>query len=180
MLGECPNARYCWTKPASRGTRPHELVSGMSARTHGAAAYHCLRTAWKRVVEALGGVDATAACVRVGRSQVSAYGDIHGERHVPIDVVLDAETIAGEPFVTAALASAQGFALLPIVPRDGGDLSVALIKISRHATQLLGDAAEALADQCLDDAERATLAHDLDILIRAASEARQLIGSKGE
>jgi hypothetical protein len=140
--------------------------------------YNGLRTAWKRVVAALGGVDATAACVRVGRSQVSDYGVIGNEKFVPIDVVLDAESIAGQPLVTAALAAAQGYMLTPVVPRSAGDVGAALIACGREHARLFVTAAEALADGEITATECVALIADLGRCSLATGEAMHLLTAK--
>lgn len=149
-------------------------------RQHAPSVYNAVRTAVKRLIGALGGLDATAACVRVGRSQLSQYGDVNSDRHIPVDVVLDAEALAGEPFVTAALAYAQGYRLTPIDPQKSGDVRLAALRVGRDVSQLFVDMTAALADDHLNDVERGVLATDLDAVIRVATQMRQLVVGTGD
>lgn len=138
-----------------------------------AVAYNGLKTAWKLLVDDLGGVEATAAVTRVSsKGRISEYGALHTDRFPAIDVVLDAEHVAGEPRVTAALARALGYALTPVEPRGAGDLSVLLAELGRDVASLFADAATALRHTDLTDEERMRLARDLDEVSCAAAEAR--------
>lgn len=135
---------------------------------HSPAVANSVKTAWKLLVQRLGGVDATAACTRAQRSRVSEYGTIGTDRWAPVDVILDAETIAGVPMVTAALARAQGYDLVPVVPHGDGELPVHLARIGATAGDMFRAAAEALADGVLTEAER------IEVAARMADAARVL------
>lgn len=136
------------------------------------AAYNGVKTAWKQVTGDLGGVEATASAVDRTKSLVSEYGTLHSDRFPPADVILDAEALAGEPRVTAALARAQGYILMPVEPRGAGDLALLLARLGRDVSKLFGNAAEALQDGVLTAAERDGLARDLDEVVRVVTETR--------
>ena len=138
-------------------------------------AYNAVKTGWKLLVRDIGGVDAVAACTRASRSLVSEYGNPASDRWVPADTILDAETIAGRPLVTAALARAGGFALMPITPRSAGELAAKMAEIARYAAELFATSAIALTHPRLAENEREALCRELDELIRAAAETRALI-----
>ncbi len=138
-------------------------------------AYNAVKTGWKLLVRDIGGVDAVAACTRATRSLVSEYGNPASDRWVPADTILDAETIAGRPLVTAALARAGGFALMPIAPRSAGELAAKMAEIARDAAELFATSAIALTHPRLAEGERQALGRELDELIRAAAETRALI-----
>lgn len=133
--------------------------------------YFALKTAWKELVAHLGGLEATASTTRVARSQVAEYGNIHSERFAPIDVVLDAESVAGAPSVTQMLARAHGFDLVAQgeIPREG--LPSLVARIGRDASGVFADVAHALAGRPLSQAERARLLLDLTDLRLAAAGA---------
>lgn len=133
--------------------------------------YCALKTAWKDVVAHLGGLEATASTTRVARSQVAAYGDVHSDRFVPVDVVLDAERVAGVPSVTQMLARAHGLECVAQgeVPREG--LPSLVARIGRDASSVFADVAHALAGRPLSAAERARLLLDLTDLRLAAAGA---------
>ncbi len=144
-------------------------------RPHAPAAYNALKTTWKCLVQNVGGLDATAACTRVNASLLSQYGNVYGERFAPVDVILDVETIAGDPLVTAALARAQGYLLVPVAPRGADALSVRLAEIGRDVAALFATAAGALARDQPTEAERDALARELDEVARVATETRMLL-----
>lgn len=144
-------------------------------RHHSAASYNALKTAWKRLVHALGGVDATAACTRGHRGHISEWGAVHSERFPPLDVILDAEAIAGEPFVTDALATAMGYRLVQVTPRSEGEVAIVLARVGKEAGDVFAAAAMALADGKIDDAEREALVRELRELERAAAEATMVL-----
>ncbi|MBW4089920.1 MAG: hypothetical protein HIU82_02255 [Proteobacteria bacterium] len=144
-------------------------------RPHAPVAYNALKTAWKCLVQDVGGVEAVAACTRVNLTLVSQYGNVYGDRFAPIDVVMDAETVGGTPLVTAALARAQGYLLVPVAPRGAGDLSVKLAEIGRDVAALFATAASALGRAEPTDAERDALVRELDEVARVATETRMLL-----
>ena len=145
-------------------------------RQHAPSAYASLKSAWKVLVGRAGGVEALAAGTRVGIASISGYGAQHmADSFPPADVVLDAELLAEEPLVTAALARAQGFSLIPVETRDSGDLAAHLVEISRGAAQLFADSACALRGPGPTAEERDRIARDLDVVARAALETRRLV-----
>lgn len=144
-------------------------------RAHAPALYNGLKTSWKLVVADLGGIEAAAACTRVGKSVIAEYGAITSERFVPIDVVADAEAIGGRAHVTAALARAIGCELVPVEARGSGDLAVVLSEIGRDAGRLFATAALALADGAVSPSEREDMIRELDALRRVAGEAQAVL-----
>lgn len=147
----------------------------MRTRHLPAEAYAGVKTATRLLVQQIGGVDAFAACTRATRSMASEYGAPHGERFIAADIVLDAEAVAAEPLVTAALARAQGYALVPVTARGAGALAAKLSEIGRDVAALLATAATALSHAEPTPAERAVLIGDLDQLARVAQETQMLL-----
>lgn len=145
------------------------------ARQHAAQGYAGLKTGTRLLLRDLGGIDAAAACSRVGRSLWSDYARPHSDRFIPVDVVIDAEAIAGTPHVTAAMARAQGYELVPLLARPRGELGDALARISTGVGALFATVAAAFSDGALTAAERDALARDLDAVVRLAGEARCLL-----
>ena len=122
---------------------------------------NALKTAWKLLVHGLGGLDATASCVRVARSQVAAYGDIHNpERFAPVDVVAAAEEVLGDCPVTRALAAAQGFALVPVDPPGEGELAALLARFGRDEGDIFALALPYLQGAPIPEAQRERLLAD--------------------
>ncbi len=149
-------------------------------RHHAGLAYAGLKAASRLLSNDLGGIDAAAACSRVGRSLWSDYANPASDRYLPVDVAMDAEAIAGAPHVTAALARAQGYELIPVAPRDHGRLGEALAAMSLGVGALFSTVAAAFADGVLTEGERADLRRDLDGVIRLAGEARAALREPNE
>jgi hypothetical protein len=135
-----------------------------------------LKTAWKLLVRDLGSIDAVAACTRTTRSLAGEYGNINNpDRYAPVDVVLDAERVAGQPRVTEMLALLQGYALVPVEPRAAGELAVKLAEFGRDASALFATAATALSHDHLTADERIKLSCELADIRRVITEAEQII-----
>lgn len=130
-----------------------------------------LKTAWRMLVPAVGGVDAMAACTRATRSMVSEYGSRSSERFPPADVILDAEIIAEAPLVTAALAEAQGYALVRREAMPAARVASLLASVGQESGQVFAAAAAALADGKITEGESATLLRELGELERAVAHA---------
>ncbi|WP_325395490.1 hypothetical protein [Acidocella sp.] len=144
----------------------------MTERQFAPADYNAMKTAMKLVIADLGGIDAAASCTRVGRSQIADYGVSGKDTFAPADVVMDLERVGGTPHVTAALARAQGYMLVPIdMPRERGVLASLMAEIGRDVGELFATAATALAHDKLTDQERQDLLRELDTLRRVSSEA---------
>lgn len=122
---------------------------------------NALKTAWKVLVRGLGGIDATASCVRVARSQVAAYGDVNNpERFAPVDVVAAAEEVLGDCPVTRALAAAAGYALVPVSPPGQGELAAILSRFGRDEGDIFARALPYLNGAPIPETEREALLAD--------------------
>lgn len=93
----------------------------MSGRTHPAHVYLGLKSSFRRMVRHLGGQEAAASLTRADHQRIGRYGRPHETMQSPIDVIVDLETEAGEPFVTRRLAEAQGYTIVrrPAIDRSG-------------------------------------------------------------
>ncbi len=139
-----------------------------------------VKTALARMVKRLGGVEAAASIdgVRVGKSAIGGYyshGTQHADDHATVDVVMALEAELGEPLVTAQMALAAGYRLVPVTMRGEGELAEALARVGQRSGEVFACAAAALADGVLDDRERADLVLQLRELERAAGEAAALL-----
>lgn len=142
-----------------------------------------LRTSWKLLVRHLGGGEATASCTRVLASRISEYGSAGSGRFVPLDVVLDAELVAGEPIVTRAMARMQGFALVPVTARGPGRLADEMSRIGRDVGDLFGNAAQALAGEKVPPARLGQMIADIEDLQSVLPEALatlQALAARGD
>lgn len=73
--------------------------------------YERLKSAWRDLVKACGGLDRVAEITRAkNKSHASEYGAPHClERFPPLDVIADLEADCGTPIVTRILADMLGF-----------------------------------------------------------------------
>jgi hypothetical protein len=128
---------------------------------HAPHVYAAVKTAWKLLVGRLGGLDAVTSCTRAARSLASDYGNIHSDRFVPVDVLLDAETVAGEPLVTAAIARAQGYELIPVSAVSASDLAIEIARLGADVADLFSQISAHLSGAPLSEQQRAKALADL-------------------
>lgn len=133
---------------------------------------HAIKTATQAVIRAVGGVDAAASFVRVGRSQLSDYQNRHSSSVVPVDVAIEMDRCAQEPVILAAMAAIEGFALLPIEFGEGC-AATAMGDVAASASGTMTAALRALADGRIDRSEAQDLSLRLSHLIRYSTDAFQ-------
>ncbi len=133
--------------------------------------FNALKTATKLVINALGGLEAAATCCRVGKSQLSDYCNINGDKFILADVTMELERVAGTPFLTAALALTAGYTLVPIEPlRERNTLAMLLSAIGKDTGELFATAAMALGHAQPTDDERTRMLAELSDLHRLTGE----------
>jgi hypothetical protein len=137
--------------------------------------YAGVKTAWKLLVNSIGGGEAVASCTRATRSMVSDYGNIQSDRFVPVDVLLDAETIAGAPLVTAVLARAQGYELICVTPVADGELALEVARLGADVADVFAQVSRHLAGAPLSAIARAKAISDLADLKLVAMRATALL-----
>jgi hypothetical protein len=138
--------------------------------------YTGVKTAWKLLVGHIGGVAAVASCTRATPSMASDYGNIHSERFVPVDVLLDAEFVAGEPLVTAALARAQGYDLVPVVRVSESDLAIEVARLGADVADLFAQVSQHLGGAPLSQMQRAKALADLSDVKQVVIRAEAILG----
>lgn len=139
------------------------------------------KTLFRVLVEDLGGLEAAAACCRVGRSQLADYYALGSEAFAPIDVVADLEEARGEPVVTAELARQRGYSLLPIEARGDGELNEGVAKLGREMNEVFVSFVEAEADgkQTIDEIDIQIREHQ-DVVRQANANIATLIRMRRE
>jgi hypothetical protein len=137
--------------------------------------YNSLKSAFKAVIDDVGGLEALASSTRVNKSILHDYANRFSAKFVPVDVLLDAEMLGQAPHVTAALARCQGYELVPVQSRSADKLSVELVRIGRDTADLFSNATKLLAGGTVSASERAAMIVDLDDLARAARETALLL-----
>lgn len=149
----------------------------MMVRRFGAEAYWGLKTAVRKLIAGLGGIDAAACESRVTRSLWGAYGNPNSPRFPPIDVVLDAEAECGRPFVTEALARLHGYMLVPMVVRGKGEVREHLARFAEEAGGTIAEGCRALADEKLTAEEIESLVAKFSQIITVSNDAVAVLNS---
>jgi hypothetical protein len=143
--------------------------------------YGDMKSAVRALLHSVGGEAKAAALCRVSKSTLSEYGNPrHGERHMPLDVVLALERAAGEMPVTEHLA-AEHDALLLQLPAGGavGNWVDHLTSIGKEAGDVFHRAGEYLADDGDIDAQEApALLKEVDELLAAVAAMRVSVRSR--
>ena len=119
-----------------------------------------IKTATKKAIQQIGGIDAAVTICRVGRSQLSDYGNRNSLQCAPVDVAVDLDSCAQEPLILAAMAAAEGYRLVPVKFSGMGHIPKELAKFSKFSSEVLQEGIESLEDGQVDVSEaRAILEH---------------------
>ncbi|GBQ99188.1 hypothetical protein AA23498_3432 [Acetobacter nitrogenifigens DSM 23921 = NBRC 105050] len=118
-----------------------------------------IKTATKEAVKRCGGLDAAACVVRVGKSNLSDYGNRDRPHIVPVDVAVMLDLCAQAPLILSAMAHAEGYMLVPTqfgeghLPRD-------MQRFTEETSDAIRKGFEILEDGVVDVHEaQAMLAH---------------------
>ncbi|MCP1200083.1 hypothetical protein [Notoacmeibacter sp. MSK16QG-6] len=124
---------------------------------------NALKLATRSAVEACGGGAAVeeSGATRVGRAALSRYAASQEvDNFPPLDVALDLDAAAGQPFLARALASAQGYDLKPragAALASEGPVLADVVAMMMAGNRLEADLCGALADGRISAAEQRTL-----------------------
>lgn len=124
------------------------------------------KTLTRALIERLGGLDAAAATVRLGRSRLADCQHLHTEAVLPVDVVARLEAVAGEPLITAELARRAGCVLVPVQPIAEGEDAEMMAHIGREVGEVFAAYAAGMRDGSLCGEDRAGLSRELGDLHR--------------
>ena len=123
------------------------------------------------------GASAFAGMSRVKAAELSKYASQADDRTMPIDVLLDAELVAGNPIVSRLLVEMQGFRIVPIEVEGDATGGAATIADVLHAVKETGDIASAWiaahADGHCDALDRRELHREIDEAITALLALRK-------
>ena len=129
--------------------------------------WKALKAATFRLVD-MAGDGEFVGMTRVKAPALSKYKAQHEtDSFIPVDVVFDAELVAGTPVMTETLARLHGFRLVPL---DGGaeapavNLRDVLDAIDSDCARLKLCVRDSLADGHVDGAERREIARKIDQL----------------
>lgn len=152
----------------------------MTAREVNATIFAAIKTASRALVKQLGGGEAASLVCRYNPTAISdACSYSRPDRTLPVDVVLDMELCAGEPFITRTMAGAQGYALVPL-PSAAGPEAQAIAAVMADAASLGADFAAAMSDARISPAERQGIKDRLLALHAASAQAVAVLDSASE
>jgi hypothetical protein len=144
----------------------------MSPRRDVPEQHRSLKTLFRALLARCGGLDAAASCVRVGRSQLANYTDMHSDQFAPLDVVAELEAVAGEPLVTAELARRASHLLVPAVADCDGPLAASMAHLAREMGEVFAAYATAMGnDGRVSAVEADQIERELGDVIRLATRA---------
>jgi hypothetical protein len=134
-----------------------------------------LKTGFRALIQASGGLEASAAATRVAKTVLAlGYDQAAADRFPAIDVVADLERASGDPVVTKLLASMQGLALVRVQPINGCALR-AIASVGENSSTVFAAFGRALADGAITEEERALLQREMLDLVAAATEAAAIL-----
>ena len=138
-----------------------------------------LKQATDRLIGICGGSTALAQIegCRVSKQTLFAYSDGDGDdarqKYMPVDVVLFAERVCGDPVLTRYLAAEQGHALIPIIfERDIERLSPTTARAAQVASEVFATMAPALASGAVTSADAGRAIMQIDEALKAFSALR--------
>jgi len=135
-----------------------------------------IKAATGRGIERAGGGTSFATQTRVEPSALSKYKAPHEDGHfMPIDVALDCDLAAGAPTILAAMASIQGYKIMPIVDAPAHLCSGLVGRIIRETGELSAVVLDAMSDGHLTPAEKQRIEKELDEAIKAMWELRAAV-----
>ncbi len=151
----------------------------MQARRFKDDDYLAIKSAVRRSRRIAGCRESIAEQTRVGSTQIANYEDPRQpDCHIPIDIAMDMDEIAGEDIILAQWAAAKGYHLTPIVPASGSS------DLMQHAASICKETGEALAS--ISRAEMTPREYDeavkevLDVLSAGQACLRELHARKAK
>ncbi|SDP92362.1 hypothetical protein SAMN05428967_4450 [Phyllobacterium sp. YR620] len=137
-----------------------------------------LKMAFRVSVEQGGGGKIVSEMTRVTAPMISLYCASHEHERFPgVDVALDLDLAVGAPVNARALASAQGYELVPMTESAGtgrlglGDLS----SVMREAHDVERQIVEALDDGVVTENERLAITKDIQELMSVLSSIQRKV-----
>jgi hypothetical protein len=140
--------------------------------------YGDIKTAVRALLHAVGGEAKAAEACRVSKSTLSEYANPrHGDRHMPLDVVLELEKAARRTPVTEHLAAEHNSILLRLPEAESeGEWLDYLAAIGKEASDVFHRTGEYLAnDGDIDATEAQTLLREVDELLAAVAAMRAAV-----
>jgi len=146
----------------------------MNGRIFASADYAALKNAFRRACkQAGGGLREIAAMTRLKENQLSRFGDINSDQFAAADVIVDLDSLAGEPVTVRAMAALLGYELVPLsAPVIHAEPGQHLAGLARESGDVIARYASALADGNLSLNELAALELDLAELDSQVQSAR--------
>ncbi|MBY5763605.1 hypothetical protein HFO06_10950 [Rhizobium leguminosarum] len=122
-----------------------------------------LKAATRAAVGQAGTAEQLSQFTRVSEGQVNKYVGPNYPDYMPIDVVLDTELAAGAPIITQALASIQGYRLVPIDGAVEAPIGVKdTVKLLEGLMTVVSAIHAAIADETVDEGEKREIERKLN------------------
>lgn len=136
-----------------------------------------LKTAFRLLIDAVGGMEAAHAVTGYPTSRLSeAASPHHADRWPRLDHVAELEAVAQRPVVTAVLAYMAGHVVQPqrSAPGSAGEV---LLGVMTQAGGVVSTAAEAMADGSISARERLALREQLARLAADVDRAQAVLAA---
>lgn len=142
------------------------------ARLFPESVYLALKAAVRRACECAGGVTYLAERTRAASSLLSRYGSPSETMHMPVDMAIDADRLAGEPIILRAYAKALGFEIVPAESAEPGAEHMArhLGDVAKASGALVAEIGDAVADGKIDHHERRRIHEAAEALAHEVAE----------
>lgn len=140
-----------------------------------------IKSAIDEQIKALNGVEAAAALVGMGKSQLAAYRHPDRGERVPLVVAMQLDEVAGKPVVLERAAALLGYRLVRIDQDESdADIAASLGVLAMRAGQLISEGIEAGKDRVYTRTERRQLGQRVAEIQGDLARFVAALGSGGE
>lgn len=141
--------------------------------------YLLIKAATRSLVKSCGGIEAAADITRVGKSNLSDYGNPEKfEYFIPVDAALDLERESGSHAVTEAMAALSGGAFTPAGSEAAApELMTAVAGIMGETAEAIKSVTASMCDGSISPREQQDIVKQIQDVIHACTEALISVGS---
>jgi Phage regulatory protein CII (CP76) len=131
--------------------------------------YEDVKSAVAELIADVGGLEAAASLCRLQKSRLSRVASpLAQDAHLPIDVLIELESVASEPIVTSALARARDHLLISLSATEShSSWFVCIAKMAEETSDVFAAATQALQDGDLDKTEARVVLKEVDEALHA-------------
>lgn len=122
-----------------------------------------LKAATERAIKRAGGGTLFSVQTRVEPQALSKYKALQeDDTFMPIDVAVDCDMFTGAPIILSAMASSLGYSIAPCMPERVKYTPELVGTLIRETGEVSAVILEAMSDGILTEAERSTIAKEID------------------